>query len=88
MADVVDLAGRPSKKSAQPNAELIGFLTELLARATDGRIQQVAAVWASHDGTVGDGYSPGGHPDELYPIIGGLEVLKATLLDGIRAGGP
>lgn len=86
MADIIDMAGAKSKKAGEPNAELITFLTGLLDLAKDGQIQQVAAIWVAPDGVVGDGYSPGGHPDELYGIIGGLEVCKATLLDGIRAG--
>jgi hypothetical protein len=83
MAEVVDLAGRQSKKAAVPNAELIAFLTELLDSAKTGHLQQVAAVWVDHTGVPGDGYSPGGHELELYPIIAGLEVCKATLLSSI-----
>lgn len=80
MADVVDLGGKSSKKGAQPNSELINFLKMLLLHAESGQIQHVAAVWMHADGVLGDGYSPGGRPDELVPIIGQIEVCKATLL--------
>ena len=80
MADVVDISGRPSKKAAQPNQAVIARLKELLEHAESGQIQQIAPVWMHADGVMGDGYAPGGFPDELVPIIGQLEVLKATLL--------
>jgi hypothetical protein len=77
---VVGLHGNTTKQTV-PNAAVVTVLKDLLARAEAGGIQQIAFVIV--DGVTGlpiDGYAPGGHPDELHPIIAGLELCKATLL--------
>lgn len=86
MADVVDLGGRPSKRAATPSAPVIALLRHLLADAESGQLQQLAVVCVDANGVTTDAYSPGGHPLELYPVIGGLEVCKATLLAGMIGG--
>lgn len=78
MAEVVGLRGSTTKGNA-PNAAVIECLEQLLYRAQTGHIQQLAFV-AIDDGVPIDGYSPGALPGELFMVIAGLEVCKATLL--------
>lgn len=80
MADVVGIDGRKTTKSLEPRAEVVSLLKDLLARAEDGSLRQIAVVFIDQTGRAMDGYAPGAAPDEMIPIIGGLELCKATLL--------
>jgi hypothetical protein len=84
MSKVVGIDGRTSVKAREPSRLIISALTELLERAKAGDIRQIAFVYVDATGRPTDQYvpyeEPGALPEELIPIIGGLELCKATLL--------
>ena len=57
-------------------------MAEMLRRVADraeaGEIQALVVVWVTTDGGVGDGVST--PENALYPMLGGLEAIKAVVL--------
>lgn len=80
MADIVDMGGRSSSKAAQPNRSVIDFLEKLLTQARDGQVQHIIACWLDANGIPTDAYAGGGHPMEIVPLIGSMELCKHTIL--------
>lgn len=79
MADVVGISGKTTKGN-QPVAPVVEALKRLLAMAEAGNLRQLAVVYIDVTGRPTDLYTPGGPPDELVPVICGLEMCKATLV--------
>lgn len=77
--NVVGIGGKTSK-GVTPIPQCVALLKDLLAKAEAGHLRQIAFVWIDETGYILDGYAPGAPPHELIPIVGGLELCKATLL--------
>lgn len=84
MTNVVGIYGNSPIAAAQPQPELIAFIERLLDVAKSGHLQHLAAVWIDKTGFVGDGYAPGAAPEDLIPLIGGMEVAKFSMLSKLN----
>src|SRR5262249_9513867 len=78
--NVGDMGGRGTTQSPPPPPQCIELIKMLLERAESGDLRQIAVVWVDGTGRPTDAYAPGAEASELIPIIGGLELCKATLL--------
>lgn len=79
MAEVVGIKGNTTKGN-EPVPAVVAALKDLLEKAEAGNVRQLAAVYIDVTGLPIDLYTPGGPPDDLVPVICGLEMCKATLL--------
>jgi len=70
-------------KSPPPNPQLIAMLRQLLADARTGRLLSVAAVWDCIDPGTGRETSYMSRGKYGWALIGGIEVLKAELVQRI-----
>jgi hypothetical protein len=80
VSKIIGLHGDATTKGREPIPAVVEVLEQLLERARTGDLRQLAFVYVDGTGRPTDGYVPGAPPEELIPIIGGLELCKATLL--------
>lgn len=83
--NVIGIGGRATTKARAAVPQVVSMCEMLLERAKSGDLRQLAFVYVDGTGRPTDGYGPGGPPEELIPIIGGLELCKATLLSQMVA---
>lgn len=86
-ADIIGIDGRERPRTgAQP--EVVELARKVLDLAESGELQQLAVVGADRDGGTFDAYAPGGPIEtmRILPVIGGLELCKATLVNQIVGG--
>lgn len=88
MGDVIGLTGEVAACAGQPNEEVIKLLEDVLEQARAGNVQHIAMVYLDQNGTPSDAYAPGGASYELIPLVGGLEICKATLVQQMLIAEP
>jgi|GEM_PF-6396828 len=88
MGDVIAISGKPAACAGQPNEHVIKLLEDALEQARAGHVQQIAIVWLDPQGVPSDAYAPGGATYEVFPLIGALEVCKATLVQQMLVAEP
>lgn len=80
----MSVRAEPKEVVAEPDAELVGVLENLLARARAGEMVGLAGVYANGDGSSGSFRSVGHPKADPTRLLGQVWMLGDSLRDYIR----